>query len=385
MKTIASIVDLRRIAKKKVPRPFFEYVENGSYDGLTLRANRSALNAIALRQRVMVNVAERDLSGRFVGEKASIPVALAPCGLTGAIYPNGEIHAARAAEQFGVPFALTTMSIDSIEDVAEATEKPFWFQLYLLKDLGISEDLISRAGAAQCSALVLTLDRHVQGVRYRDVKNGLGIPPSLTLGSLLSVATKPSWALGMLGSKHVTFGTLKDYAPGSLSEIGDWIGEQFDWGFDWRHVEWVRSKWRRKLIVKGILDPADAELAIGSGADAIIVSNHGGRQLDGAEATAEMLPSIADAVKGRVEIFVDSGIRSGMDVLKMLGLGAQGCLIGRAYLYGLGAYGAAGVVKALELLRDELDVAMALTGTTSAINVSDAVIQRKPAPSGFVT
>lgn len=232
MKTVASIEDLKKIAKKKVPRPFFEYVENGSYDAITLRANRAALDAIALRQRVMIDVSGRDLSGCFLGERSAIPVALAPCGLTGAIYPNGEIHSALAAEDFGVPFALTTMSIDSIEDVAAATNKPFWFQLYILKDLEITADLMERADAAGCSALVLTLDRHVQGVRYRDVKNGLGIPPSLTMGSLLSVLTKPRWALGMLRTKHITFGNLNRYAPGSLSQIGDWIEEQFDWGFD---------------------------------------------------------------------------------------------------------------------------------------------------------
>lgn len=383
MKTVASIEDLKKIAKKKVPRPFFQYVENGSYEGLTLRANRSALDAIALRQRVMIDVSDRDLSGRFLGENATLPVALAPCGLTGAIYPNGEIHAARAAETFGVPFALTTMSIDSIEDVSAATNKPFWFQLYLLKDLGITADLIGRADAAGCTALVLTLDRHVQGVRYRDVKNGLGIPPSITLGSLWSVVTKPRWALGMLRSKHITFGNLKQYAPGGMSEIGDWIEEQFDWGFDWHHVAWVRGEWPHKLIVKGILDATDAKLAVETGADAIIVSNHGGRQLDGAQSTAEMLPNILKAVDGRIEVYVDSGIRSGMDVLKMLGLGADGCLIGRAYLYGLGAYGEAGVKKALELIRDQLDVAMALTGTTKAGCVSADVIQHRRPTSAF--
>lgn len=379
MDNVASIEDLKKLASRRVPRPFFEYVENGSYDEITLRANRAALDAIALRQRVMIDVSGRDLRGRFLGDASTIPVALAPCGLTGAIYPNGEIHAARAAEQFGVPFALTTMSIDSVEDVAAATGKPFWFQLYLLKDLDLSADLMQRADAAGCSALVLTLDRHVQGVRYRDVRNGLGIPPRMTMSSLVSVLARPRWALGMLSTKHVTFGNLKPYAPGGLSKIGDWIKDQFDFGFDWHHVAWVRAVWPRKLIVKGILDPTDARLAVDNGADAIVVSNHGGRQLDGARATAEMLPCIVDAVDGRAEVYVDSGVRSGADVLKMLGLGANGCLIGRAYLYGLGAGGEAGVRKTLELIRDGLDVAMALTGTTCASAVSAEVIQRRPA------
>lgn len=363
-----------------MPRPFFEYVENGAYEGLTLRRNRSKLDAMTLRQRVMLDVSDRSLAGTFLGEKYALPVGLAPCGLTGALFPNGEIHAARAAEKFGVPFALTTMSINSIEEVAKATRAPFWFQLYLFKDLAINEDLIRRADACGCSALVLTLDRHVQGVRYRDEKNGLGIPPTLTAGNLLSVLAKPRWALGMLRTKHITFGSLKDYAPGGLSALGNWIRDQFDWGFDFDTVGWVRKRWPRKLIIKGILDPADAQLAVASGAEAIVVSNHGGRQLDGVAATAEVLPAIVETVKGRAEVYVDSGIRTGMDVLKMLGLGADGCMIGRAYLYGLGAYGEAGVTKTLELIRDQLDVAMALSGVTSADAVPRDVVQDEAVP-----
>ncbi|MBZ6075621.1 alpha-hydroxy acid oxidase [Microvirga puerhi] len=374
--TIANIEDLREIAKRRMPRTFFEYVEAGSYDELTLRANREALDALELRQRVMVDVSARIQETTIVGEPVSLPVALAPAGLTGAVYPNGEIHAARAAQSSGVPFCLSTMSVCSIEDVAAATGKPFWFQLYLMKDRGFSQSLIERAHAAQCPTLILTMDLHVEGQRTADVHNGLGIPPRMTLSNVMDIAMHPRWAFGMLGSKEYTFGNLKDAIKhsGNLGILSEWVKQQFDPSFDRHDVEWVRKLWPGKLIIKGILDPKDAEIAVAAGADAVLVSNHGGRQLDGAPSTVEAFPAVRDAVGDRAEILFDSGIRSGLDVLKALALGAQACLIGRAYLYGLGAGGEAGVSKALSLISEELDAGMALTGVTDVKTVQRDVI-----------
>ena len=345
---VATIEDLRQIAKRRVPRTFFEYVEAGSYDELTRRANRADLDALELRQRVMTDVSSRTQATTMVGQPVAMPVALAPAGLTGAVYPNGEIHAARAAEKFGVPFCLSTMSVCSIEDVAAAVQKPFWFQLYLMRDRGFTQSLIERAKAARCSALVLTMDLHVEGQRTPDVHNGLGIPPKLTVANIVDIALHPRWAFGMLASKEYTFGNLKPAIENAwnLGTLAEWVKKQFDSSFDVHDLEWVRGLWPGKLIVKGVLDPQDAKMAVDAGADAVLVSNHGGRQLDGASSTAKAFPAIRDAVGDRIELFFDSGVRSGLDVLKALGLGARACFIGRAFLYGLGAGGEAGVHKA---------------------------------------
>jgi L-lactate dehydrogenase (cytochrome) len=373
---VATIEDLRRIAKRRVPRTFFEYVEAGSYDELTRRANRADLDALLLRQRVMVDVSSRSQGTTIVGEPTSMPVALAPAGLTGAVYPNGEIHAARAAHKFGVPFCLSTMSVCSIEDVAGAVQKPFWFQLYLMRDRGFSRSLIERAKAARCPALVLTMDLHVEGQRTPDVHNGLGIPPRLTVANVIDIALHPRWAFGMLRGKEFTFGNLKDAIKnsGNLGAMSEWVKHQFDPSFDVHDVEWVRKLWPGKLIVKGILDPQDARDAAEAGADAVLVSNHGGRQLDGAPSTAAAFPAVREAVGDRTELLFDSGIRSGLDVLKALGLGARACFVGRAYLYGLGAGGEAGVARALTIMSEELDAGMALTGQTDVKAVPPDVI-----------
>jgi L-lactate dehydrogenase (cytochrome) len=380
---VATIEDLRRIAKRQVPRTFFEYVEAGSYDELTRRANRADLDALQLRQRVMVDVSSRSQATTIVGEPASMPVVLAPAGLTGAMYPNGEIHAARAAHTFGVPFCLSTMSVCSIEDVAGAVRKPFWFQLYLMRDRGFSRSLIERAKAARCPVLVLTMDLHVEGQRTPDVHNGLGIPPRLTVANVIDIALHPRWAFGMLRSKEYTFGNLKDAIKnsGNLGAMSEWVKHQFDPSFDVHDVEWVRKLWPGKLIVKGILDPQDARDAVEAGADAVLVSNHGGRQLDGAPSTAAAFPAVREAVGDRTELLFDSGIRSGLDVLKALGLGARACFIGRAYLYGLGAGGEEGVRKALTIISEELDTGMALTGQRDVTSIPPDVIVNPDAVS----
>lgn len=362
---VASIEDLRALARRRVPAPFFEYLESGSFQELTLRRNRLALDQLSLRQRVMVDVSNRKLASDLLGERVTMPVALAPVGLCGAVRANGEILSCRAAQAFGVPFCLSTNALLSIEDVAESVAGPFWFQLYLVRDRGFSAELIERAKKAGCTALVLTMDLHVEGTRYADMHNGLGIPPSLTARNLWSVISHPRWALGMLRSKRWSFGNYAGRVdPSHISEMAELVKSQLDPSFDARSLEWVRKLWPGKLIVKGILDVEDARIAVDAGADAVLVSNHGGRQLDSAPSTVSALPAIVEAVGSRVEIFVDGGIRSGLDVLKFLALGARGCFIGRAYLYGLGAFGQKGVTKTLEILREELDVAMALTGTT---------------------
>lgn len=371
MTPIANIEDLRQAARRRVPKAFFEYLEAGSYDQLTLRANRSDLDALKLHQRVMTDVSHRVQATTMVGQSASMPVALGPAGLIGLIHANGEIHAARAAEAFGVPFCLSTMSICSIEDVAAAVNKPFWFQLYLMKDRGFNKSLIERAKAAGCPVLFLTMDLHVEGQRNADIRNGLSIPPKVTFANVLDVMSRPGWALGMLRSKRLTFGNFQQAGkmPKGVSELTEWVESQFDPSFSWRDIEWVRGLWPGKLVVKGVLDPEEARTAITAGADAILVSNHGGRQLDGAPSTASVFPQIKMALGDTVEVFFDSGIRSGMDVLKALGLGAKACFVGRAYVYGLGAFGEAGVRKSLELISRELDVGMALTGVTDVNTV----------------
>ncbi|WKB52364.1 alpha-hydroxy acid oxidase [Eleftheria terrae] len=374
---ITNIEDLRQLARKRVPRAIFDYVDRGSYDELTLRANKADLDAIALRQRVAINVEHRSTATTLLGEPARMPVAIAPTGLTGLNWGDGEMLAARAAERFGVPFTLSTMSICSIEDVASVVQRPFWFQLYVMRDRGFAASLIERAKAARCSALVLTLDLQIQGQRHRDIKNGLSVPPRLTLANLLDIASKPAWALRVLGGRRKTFGNLEGHVRGadSLSTLSQWIAGQFDPTLSWADVEWVRGLWGGKLILKGILDAEDARLAAAAGCDAIVVSNHGGRQLDGALSSIRALPEIADAVGDRTELLFDGGVRSGQDVLKAVALGARGCMIGRAFLYGLGAMGEAGVTRVLEILRNELDVSMALTGTRDILEASPALLR----------
>jgi L-lactate dehydrogenase (cytochrome) len=371
MPIITSNDDLRTLAKRRVPRAIFEYVDRGSYDESTLRANRDDLQAIKLRQRVMINVDKRSLATTMLGEKVTMPVAIAPTGLTGLMHADGEILGALAAERFGIPFTLSTMSICSLEDVAAAVARPFWFQLYVMRDRGFSRSLIERAIAAKCSALVLTSDLQIQGQRHRDLKNGLAVPPKLTPANVLDVMTKPSWALKVLMSKRKSFGNLAGHIPEgkNLTTLSHWIASQFDPTLSWDDVAWVRSIWPGKLIIKGLLDPDDAKLAVKAGADAIVVSNHGGRQLDGAASSIACLPSIVQAVGGSTEIMFDGGVRSGQDVLKAVALGARSVMIGRAFLYGLGAMGQAGVTTALELIRKELDVSMALTGSSDITKV----------------
>jgi L-lactate dehydrogenase (cytochrome) len=378
MPVVTCIEDLRELAKKRVARAIFDYVDCGSYSECTLRANRDDLALLALRQRVGIDVDRRSTRVTMVGEEAAMPVALAPTGLTGLNWADGEILAARAAERFGVPFTLSTMSICSIEDVAAGVSKPFWFQLYVMRDRGFSASLIERAKQARCSALVLTLDLQVQGQRHRDLKNGLAVPPTLTLGTALDILRKPGWALNVLRGKRKSFGNLEGRIPDAknLTTLSQWIAGQFDPTLSWKDVEWVKKLWGGKLILKGILDAEDAKTAASAGADAIVVSNHGGRQLDGAVSSIRALPEVAEALKGKkTEVWVDGGIRSGQDVLKALALGARATMIGRAFLYGLGAMGEAGVTRALEIIRAELDVTMALCGLRDVKDASPAILR----------
>lgn len=377
MPPITNNEDLRRLAKCRAPRAIFDYVDRGSYDEATIRANRADFDALKLRQRVMIDVAQRSLATTMLGQPVAMPVGLAPTGLTGIMHPDGEILACRAAQAFGVPFTLSTMSICSIEAVRAAVAQPFWFQLYVMRDRGFTASLIERAKAAQCSALMLTADLQIQGQRHRDIKNGLTVPPKLTLRNALDIAMKPRWALGMLGTPHKGFGNLAEALPKGntgLRTLSQWIASQFDPTLSWKDVEWVRTLWPGKLIVKGILDPDDARAAVATGADAVVVSNHGGRQLDGAPSSIEALPRIVDAIGGRSELWLDSGVRSGQDVVKALALGAGATLIGKAFLYGLGALGQRGVTTALELIRKELDVSLALTGTRDVRDIDRRVL-----------
>jgi L-lactate dehydrogenase (cytochrome) len=377
MPVVTCIDDLREIARRRVARAVFDYVDCGSYDQCTLRANRAELEAIALRQRVGIDVDHRSTKSTMLGQEVAMPAALAPIGLLGLNWANGEVLAARAAQRFGIPFTLSTMSICSIEDVAQGTDKPFWFQLYVMRDRGFAAALIERAKAARCSALVLTLDLQVQGQRHRDLKNGLTVPPRLTLASALDVITKPAWALSVLRGKRKSFGNLQGRIPaaGSLTTLTQWVAGQFDPTLSWKDVEWVKKLWGGKLVLKGILDVEDAKIAAQSGADAIVVSNHGGRQLDGTSSSIRALPEIADAVGDRLEVWFDGGIRSGQDVLKALALGARGTMIGRAFAYGLGAMGEAGVTRALELIQRELDVTMALCGIRTVREANPSILR----------
>lgn len=376
MPVITQIEDLRRLAQKRVPRMFYDYADSGSWTESTYRANQSDFNDIKLRQRVAVDMTNRTTATTMVGQAVSMPVALAPTGLTGMQHADGEILAARAAREFGVPFTLSTMSICSIEDVAEHAGQGFWFQLYMMKDRAFMSRLIARAKAAQCGALVLTLDLQILGQRHKDIVNGLSAPPKLTLKNMLNIATKPRWALGMLSTQRRQFGNIVGHVTGvdDMSSLSTWTAQQFDPSLNWDDVAWVKSQWDGKLIIKGILDVEDARLAAASGADALVVSNHGGRQLDGAESSIRVLPKIVDAVGSQIEIHMDSGIRSGQDVLKARALGARGVYIGRAFLYGLGAMGQTGVRTALEIIHKELDVTMALCGHRDIENVGRDII-----------
>lgn len=376
MKNIACIEDLRALARRKVPKAFFEYADGGSYNEETLRANRADLENIKLRQRVLVDVSNRSLATTIVGQKVSAPFALAPVGLCGMQHGNGEILSALAAEEAEIPFILSTMSINSIEQVADATTKPFWFQLYVIRDREFSKDILGRAHRAGCSALVLTVDLQVLGQRHRDVRNGMTVPPEIRLTNIIDMATKPRWALSILKGKSRTFGNLATHVKGmdDVNSLAQWISNQFDPALNWKDVEWIKKIWPGKLIIKGILDVEDAKTAVKLGADAIVVSNHGGRQLDGAPSSISALPAIAQAVGSDTEVLFDGGIRTGSDMLRALALGARACLIGRAYVYGLGAGGKAGVAKAIDILKKELGVAMALTGTTRISNIGPQVL-----------
>ena len=376
MPVITNIEDLRQLARKRIPRAIFDYVDRGSYDEISYRANTDDLKAIRFRQRVLVDASNRSLATTMLGEKVTMPIAIAPTGLTGLMHGNGEMVAARAAENAGVRFTLSTMSICSIEDVRSATKGPFWFQLYVFRDRGFSESVIARAKDAGCTALFVTVDLPLRGQRHADLKNNLQVPPRLTLRNALDVMTKPSWALSVLGGKRKTFGNIDAYikGKGNVWAAGAWANDNFDSSLSWDDVAWVRKLWPGKLVLKGILDPDDAKKAADLGADAIVVSNHGGRQLDGAPSTIAALPRIADAAGDRIEVLFDGGVRSGQDVLKALALGARGCLIGRAYLYGLAAMGETGVTKALKLIEDELRVSLSLTGVKDVGNVSRDIL-----------
>ena len=376
MRPITHIADLRAIAQRKLPRAIFDFIDRGSYDEITMSANRSDLDSLRLRQRVMVDVSKRSLATNIVGERATMPIAIAPAGLTGLVHGDGEILAARAAQAVGVPYCLSTMSICSIEDVHAAVKKPFWFQLTVMKDREFSKSLIERAKQAGCSALVLTLDVQARAQQHLDIKNGLGVPPHLTFSNAFDMATKPMWALRVLAGKRKAFGNLEGHLAGgkNIKHYATWIGDQLDPSLTWRDIAWVRDLWPNKLILKGVLDAEDARLAVNSGAEAIIVSNHGGRQLDSASSSIAALPAIVDAVGDRIEVLFDGGVRSGQDVLKALAFGAKSCLVGRAFLYGLGAMGEEGVRIAFEILRKELDVSMALTGVSDVNAVARSVL-----------
>jgi L-lactate dehydrogenase (cytochrome) len=376
MKHVTCIEDLRQLHKRRVPKAFFDYADRGSYAEETLRANCDDLKKIKFRQRILVDVSQRDPSTTILGEPAALPLILAPVGLLGMQHGDGEIHACRAAQAAGIPFTQSTMSICSIEDIAAAVDRPFWFQLYVMKDRGFIKSLIERAIAAKCSALVLTVDLQVIGQRHADIKNGMTVPPEWSLGKLIDFATKPAWVTGVLQGKRRTFGNLVGHLKGTddITALGTWIGTQFDTTLNWKDVDWIRSIWPGKLILKGILDVEDAEIAAKSGAQAIVVSNHGGRQLDGAPSSIAVLPEIVDSVGSKLEVMFDGGIRSGQDVMRALAFGAKSCMIGRAYAYGLGAGGQAGVTKAIDIIRNELNTTMGLCGVNTIAEIDEKVI-----------
>jgi L-lactate dehydrogenase (cytochrome) len=377
MSVITTIEELRVLAQKRVPRMFYDYADSGSWTESTYRANESDFQKIKFRQRVAVNMEGRSTASTMIGQQVAMPVAIAPTGLTGMQHADGEILAARAAKKFGIPFTLSTMSICSIEDVSKGTDgHPFWFQLYVMRDRDFIERLIERARAANCSALVITLDLQILGQRHKDLKNGLSAPPKLTIANLINIASKPRWALGMLGTSRREFGNIVGHVKGveNMGSLSAWTAQQFDPRLNWGDVEWIKKRWGGKIILKGIQDAEDARLAVESGADAMIVSNHGGRQLDGAQSSIEALPAIVDAVGKQIEVHMDGGIRSGQDVLKARALGAQGTYIGRAFLYGLGAMGQPGVEKALQIIHNELDLTMAFCGRTQMDTVDKSIL-----------
>ncbi|MGB6099827.1 MAG: alpha-hydroxy acid oxidase [Comamonas sp.] len=376
LEKMTCIEDLRVVAQRRVPRMFYDYADSGSWTEGTYRANESDFQRIEFRQRVAVNMEGRSTAATLVGQKAAMPVAIAPVGLTGMQWADGEIHAAKAAEKFGIPFTLSTMSICSIEDIAEHTSAPFWFQLYMMRDRDAMARMIQRAKDAKCSALVLTLDLQVIGQRHKDIRNGLTAPPRPTIANLVNLMTKPRWCLGMAGTRRHTFRNLVGHVKGvsDMNSLAAWTNEQFDPRLSWADVDWVRQQWGGKLILKGIMEVEDARLAAEHGADAIVVSNHGGRQLDGAPSSIRALPAIVDAVGERLEVWVDGGIRSGQDVLRAWALGARGTMIGRAMVYGLGAFGEAGVAKALSIIHKELDVSMAFCGHTDIQTVDRSIL-----------
>ena len=379
---ITCIADLQRIARRKVPKMFYEYADTGSWTQTTYHANSADFAPIQFRQRVLVNMENRSLKTQMLGQAVKMPLAIAPTGLTGMFHADGEILAARACEKFGIPYTLSTMSICSIEDVAENTTSPFWFQLYVMRDREFMADLIRRAKAAQCSALVLTADLQIVGQRHRDIKNGLTVPPRPTLMNLLNLATKPEWGLGMLNTRRRGFGNIEGHVKGvsDMSSLSAWTAEQFDPSLSWDDVARIKDEWGGKLIIKGIMEPEDAEAAVKSGADAIVVSNHGGRQLDGAPSSIRALPAIVQAVGNQTEVWLDGGIRTGQDILKAWALGARGTFIGRPYLYGLAAYGEAGVTRALEILYNEMDLSMAFTGHRDIQNVTREILVKGSYP-----
>jgi L-lactate dehydrogenase (cytochrome) len=373
---ITNIEDLRVLHEKRAPRMFYDYADSGSWTEGTYRSNETEFSKIKFRQRVAINIDDRSIASSMLGLPVSMPVALAPVGMTGMQHADGEILAAKAAKEFGVPYCLSTMSICSMEEVAKHTKHPFWFQLYVMRDKKFVSSLIERAKAANCSALVVTLDLQILGQRHKDLKNGLSAPPKPTIGNMINLLTKPRWCLGMLQTKNRQFGNIVGHVDGvdDMSSLGAWTASQFDPSLDWNEVAQIKKQWGGKLILKGILDPEDAKLAVAVGADAIIVSNHGGRQLDGAPSTIEALPAIVDAVGSQIEIWLDSGIRSGQDVIKALALGATGTLIGRSYIYGLGAMGQTGVTKALEIIAKELDLTMAFCGLKDVRQVNQSIL-----------
>jgi len=377
MPVVTNVQDLREMARRRVAKAVFDYVDRGSYDEATMRANRADLDGLHFRQRVGINVDNRTTRSTMAGQEVAMPVAIAPVGLTGLNWADGEILGARAAEKFGIPFTLSTMSICSIEDVAGEVSKPFWYQLYVFRDRGFAASLIERAKAAKCSALVLTFDLQIQGQRHMDLKNGLTVPPRLTPGTVLDVMTKPGWVLNVLTGRRKSFGNLEGRIPdaNTLTTLGQWIAGQFDPTLSWKDVEWVKKLWGGKLILKGIMDVEDARIAATTGADAIVVSNHGGRQLDGTISSIRALPEVVQAVGGRTEIWFDGGIRSGQDVLRALALGARGTMIGKAFAWGLGAMGEAGVAKTLEIIQKELDVTMALCGLRDVRDASPSILR----------
>lgn len=383
---ITCIEDLRVIAKRRVPRMFYDYADSGSYTQGTYRENEAQFQKIKLRQRVAVNMEGRTTRTTMIGQDVAMPVAIAPTGLTGMQHADGEILAAKAAKEFGIPFTLSTMSICSLEDIAEHTDRhPFWFQLYVMRDKAFMERLIDRAKAANCSALQLTLDLQILGQRHKDIKNGLTTPPKPTLKNLINLATKPRWCLGMLGTKRRSFGNIVGHVDGveDMSSLSSWTADQFDPTLNWNDVEWIKQRWGGKLILKGLMDAEDARLAAQSGADAMVVSNHGGRQLDGAPASIDALPSMVEAAGQHLEVWMDGGVRSGQDVLKARALGAQGVLIGRSFLYGLGAFGQAGVSKALQIIQKELDTSMAFCGHTNINTVDKNILVPGTYPTPF--